>query len=276
MRVLAHVSDLHFGRSHAAVLRGLSAALHSIQPDLVVVSGDLTQRARETEFQQACEFLDNLPLSLVVPGNHDVLPWWNPLGRWRWPLKNYRRYISEEPEPFLVDSEIAIVGVNTARSASFNSGRLNAAQVARACERLRLIPPGLTRIIVTHHPFDLPEHHRGHDVVGRAQMAMSVFAACGVELFLAGHLHVSHIGETTLRYRIPGYSALVVQAGTATSTRERGELNSWNLIRINRPHIHVDRYSWDQRRGKFFIFGTDSFRRTSQGWERTGQLATGT
>lgn len=275
--MLAHISDLHFGRINAGVLRGLASALNDAKPDLLVVSGDLTQRARQREFREARSFLDALPFPrLVVPGNHDVTPWWDPLGRWRRPLRNYGRYIGADPEPYFADSEIAVVGVNTSRSASFQEGRINARQMRRACERLQAAPLGATRIIVTHHPFDLPEHYRGHDVVGRAELAMTAFARCGVEMFLAGHLHVSHIGESTLRYQIPGFSALVIQAGTAASTRGRGELNSWNLLRIARPQVWVHRCSWDERRRGFMVSGTDAFRRTARGWERTPHLATGT
>jgi hypothetical protein len=96
-------------------------------------------------------------------------------------------------------------------------------------------------------------------------------------VFLAGHLHISHIEESAWRYRIPGYSALVIQAGTATSTRERVEMNSWDLLRIASPELWVARYPWDEQEGKFIVSGSDGFRRNGTDWEHIReQLATGT
>ena len=99
-------------------------------------------------------------------------------------------------------------------------------QIDRAAARLRHCRRRPIKVIVTHHPFDLPEGFRREHLVGRAAMAMERFAEVGADLFLAGHLHVSHVGHTADRYNIAGHSALVVQAGTL-STRGRGELNTF-------------------------------------------------
>ena len=149
---------------------------------------------------------------------HDVL------SRWLSPLTKYRRYISEDTEPFYADEEIAVLGVNTARSNVIKGGRINREQVARSCARFEGAGKDITRIIVTHHPFDLPQSEAGGALVGRADMAMAGFAGCRVDLILSGHMHVSHQSASATRYPIPGYSAIMVQAGTATSSRRRGEL----------------------------------------------------
>jgi len=269
VRRVAHLSDLHFGRLDEEVLTGLYTCVRALKPDLLVVSGDFTQRARIAEFERARSFLQAFPMPrLVVPGNHDLAPWWHLNRRWRRPLARFQRYITPDLEPFYEDDELAVIGINTVRSSAAAGGRLNRRQVAAACERLLTSAGHQTRMVVTHHPFDLPLHHRGHDVVGRARMAMAAFARCGVDLILAGHLHVSHVGESARRYRLPHFAALVVQAGTAASTRARGELNSWNLIRIERPWIWVDRYLWDVARHGFFLVGTDRFQCTAEGWQR--------
>jgi len=122
-------------------------------------------------------------------------------------------------------------------------------------------------VIVTHHPFDLPEGHDERDLVGRAKMAMTGLAECGADLFLAGHLHVSHTGHTK-RYNIRGHSALVVQAGTATSTRERGEANSFNLLRIAHPAITVEKFSWNPAKTSFTVSTIEHFKHTVDGWIR--------
>lgn len=251
------------------MLHSLAARLKDLKADLLVVSGDLTQRARPGEFRYAREFLDGIPSPrLIVPGNHDLAPWFKPIRRWRAPLANFCEAFGADLEPVYKDDEIVVIGVNTARRNTVEAGRLNKRQVERTCNLLRAVPADRIRFVVSHHPFDLPAHYRGHNVVGRAEMAMSRFAKSSADAFLSGHLHVSHIGETTLRYRIEGYSALVIQAGTAASTRVRGELNSWNLIRVARPRLAVEKYLWDSQRGEYAVAGRDEFHLTPEGWHR--------
>ena len=251
MRTVVHLSDLHFGRVDRALLQPLHDAVHALQPDLVVVSGDLTQRARRAQFAQAAAFLETLPRPrLVVPGNHDV-PLYDVARRFLAPLARFRRSIEADEFPYYEDAEIAAIGVNTARSLTFKGGRINEEQVAEVARRFRGLPEPVTRILVSHHPFDLPEGGDESDLVGRAGMAMQAFAGCGVDVFLSGHLHTTHAGITARRYRIEGYAALVVQAGTATSTRERGEANAWNVLRIGRRELRLAAWSWAPGQGRF-------------------------
>jgi 3',5'-cyclic AMP phosphodiesterase CpdA len=125
-------------------------------------------------------------------------------------------------------------------------------------------------VVVTHHPFDLPQHMDRGDLVDRAPMAMEVFAQCGVDLLLAGHLHTSHSHNTADRYEIDGYAALVVQAGTATSTRSRGETNSFNVLRVQHDEIQVERYGWVGG-GGFTLANTDNFCRRGDVWHPAAQ-----
>lgn len=268
MKTIAHLSDLHFGRTDEAVVAGVKADVAGLGPSLVVVSGDLTQRARSAQFREAREFLDALPSPrIVVPGNHDV-PLYNVFARFLSPLEKFRRHITDDLEPFYEDEEIAVMGVNTARSLTTKYGRINERQVARVRERLCEYPDEVTKIVVTHHPFDLPEGHDEREIVGRARMAIEALAACGADLLLAGHLHISHTGQTALRYKTPGHSALVVQAGTATSTRGRGESNSFNVIRIKHPHVHIERRVWQPEGGVFRPASSETFKHTPDGWSR--------
>jgi 3',5'-cyclic AMP phosphodiesterase CpdA len=265
MRTIVHVSDLHFGRLDRRVVAPLAAAIGEVAPDLVTVSGDFTQRARVSQFALARDFLQSLPgPRLVVPGNHDV-PLYDVARRFLRPLARYRRFIADDLEPMFIDAEIVALGLNSARSLTFGRGRLNERQIKKAADRLREVPPGLIKIIVTHHPFDLPDDYEAKHLVGRAKMAMAALAAVGADLFLAGHLHVSHIGRTAERYQIAGHSALVVQAGTM-STRQRGEANSFNVLRLNRPHITVERRTWDDDRQAFVEMSMRKFRHSDRGW----------
>jgi len=278
MRTLVHLSDLHFGRIDAAILDPLAALISAIRPDVVVVSGDLTQRARKAQFQAARAWVDRLPKpQVVVPGNHDV-PLYRVWERFLSPLGKYRRHVNGDLEPDFIDDEIAVVGINTARSLTFKDGRINEEQVESIRRRFAPLGEGRTKIVVTHHPFDLPDGcTEEDDLVDRAHMAMDAFAESGVDLLMAGHLHKSHAGNTQARYKISEYAALVVQAGTATSTRGRGEVNSFNVIRTEPARIEVDRYGWDSVHKQFQLLGTEKFLRSGNIWAEVneGMLAAG-
>lgn len=267
MRTLAHLSDLHFGRVDYTVRDAVIETVKSLKPDVVVVSGDLTQRARSRQFQEARQFLDALPQpQIVVPGNHDV-PLYNFFARFGRPLDKYRRHITEDMQPFYADDEVAIIGVNTARSLTTKYGRINERQIAGVREKLFGYGDKVTKIVVTHHPFDLPEHHDEGELLGRANLAMVALAECGADLLLAGHLHIGHTGHTAVRYRIAGHSALVVSAGTATSTRHRGEANSFNVIRINHPYVNVERLVWQPEKNAFAPASAENFKFNADGWQ---------
>lgn len=267
MATIAHLSDIHFGRVDPRIVDPLVDATIAIAPELVVMSGDLTQRARRRQFQQARACLDRLPKPLlVIPGNHDV-PLWDVALRFTDPYGRYRHYIQQDLDPVFSSDEFIAVGLNSARTFPFHGGgRLNEIQVDRAATRLRLAPTGALRIVVTHHPFDLPSTvHAQKHLIGRSEMAMQRLAEAGADVFLAGHLHVHHVGHTATRYKIAGHSALLIQAGTL-STRHRGEANSFNVLRIAGGEIEVERYDWNVATGTFQPAWSKSFRRTNDGW----------
>lgn len=268
MRTLVHLSDLHFGRVDHAIIEPLIATVQDLKPDVVAVSGDLTQRARSRQFQEARAFLDALPApQIVVPGNHDV-PLYNLFARFFQPLQKYRRYITDDLEPFYCDEEIAVLGINTARALTIKHGRINARQIASIGTRLGACREKITRVLVTHHPFDVPAGQDEDELVIRAPQAMEALVRFGIDVLLAGHLHVSYTGHTVERYRIATRSALVVSAGTATSTRYRGECNSFNVLRIRHPHIEVAQLVWQSERAAFASTRTEHFTYTSRGWAR--------
>ena len=265
MRTIVHLSDLHFGHVDETLLLPLRETILALEPNVVVISGDLTQRARASQFRAARAFIDTLPgAQVIVPGNHDV-PLYNVFARFLAPLRNYRRIVSAEVEPAFIDDEVAIVGVNTARSFVFKGGRINQEQVARVRGLICSLPESVVKILVTHHPFDVPRHSKeANQVVGRAKMALSRLADCGADVFLSGHLHESHVGHTAERYRIAGLSALVVQAGTATSDRTRESTNSFNVLRLTARHIEIVAFAWT---GAGYQPGeTQAFDHDGKGW----------
>src|SRR5437899_375032 len=146
-RTLAHLSDIHFGTVDPVILAPLIEAVRGLAPDVVVVSGDLTQRARTEEFLEARSFLDRLPRpQIVVPGNHDV-PLYNLYERFVERLDRFHRYITPEREPAYADDEVAVLGTSTARSLTWKGGRVNSAQIARIKERLSNIDARVTKIV---------------------------------------------------------------------------------------------------------------------------------
>jgi 3',5'-cyclic AMP phosphodiesterase CpdA len=263
LRRIVHISDLHFGRIAPGVLPALAAAIG--QPDLLVVSGDLTQRAKDREFAQAEQFLRRLSCpQIVVPGNHDV-PFYNVVARWLTPLRNFRRHFGDDLQPSYTDSEIAVVGINTARAATFKNGRINKVQVAGACSRFASLAPTVLRIVATHHPFAAATGDR----LGRAAMAMEGFAQCGVDVVLSGHTHSSDVLSSAGHYPALSRHCLFVQAGTATSTRGRGEANAFNTLTVEDTRLTVARMTWSEASQAFEHSAERAFERTPGGWRDT-------
>jgi 3',5'-cyclic AMP phosphodiesterase CpdA len=232
MRRIAHLSDLHFGREDSAVVEGLLADLLLMQPSLVVVSGDLTQRARRRQFRAARAFLERLPCPwLAVPGNHD-LPLYNLPARFFWPLGNWRRDFSAETEPLYRDDELLVIGISTARANVWKSGRISLQQIERVrtalCEA-----GGRFTILAAHHPFTPLPRAPGEVLLSRGLRALRAFEECGLHLILTGHLHLGHTGDVRDHYHRLDRSVLTAHATTSTSNRRRGESNAYNLLTLH-------------------------------------------
>ncbi|HEX6164568.1 MAG TPA: metallophosphoesterase [Vicinamibacterales bacterium] len=269
MRTLVHLSDLHFGRIDPALVEPLRRAVTDIRPDLVAISGDFTQRARKKQFAAARDFIESLNAkTLVVPGNHDI-PLFDFVERLAAPLVRYRQYISADLEPEYRDEEMVVVGVNTARSMvfPFGEGRISMEQVDRVIARMSDVPPSVIRVIVTHHPFDLPPGVHERRLVGRNAMAMEKLAAANADLFLSGHLHISHVSHVADRYKAGNHTGLIVQAGTVSTRGRGGQAPSFNLLKMHRPEIDISRYSWDDATASFTSSQVGSYRHTPDGWK---------
>jgi 3',5'-cyclic AMP phosphodiesterase CpdA len=257
-RVVVHLSDLHFGRDDRRVVRALHDAVWTLSPSLVAVSGDLTQRARRAQFLRARAFLNGLPRPhLVVPGNHD-LPLYNLVARVFYPLGGYTTYITRDLQPMFVDGPLWVVGINTTRPSAWKSGGVDPVALERLRASLRSAPPASIRILVAHHPFDAPEQNPA------STDALTALTSAGIDVFLTGHLHASYTGHTAHRYNAGGRTAVVVEAGTATSTRLRTEANAFNVIRVGADSIAVELRTFEER--AFVLRSSQRFSRTADGW----------
>lgn len=263
VRRILHMSDLHFGRDDPALEAPLVAAAEDLAPDLIAVSGDLTQRARVRQFARARAFLDRIAAAcgapvLAVPGNHDT-PLDNLWLRLVRPWARYRAAISADLEPRFEDAAVSVVGVNTVNRFAWQRGRISDRTVNRVLEAFGRAD-GRLRIVVLHHPL---EH--GADVDKRlmtgAGAALDRLQAAGADMVLSGHLHSTVVAPFA---SAPGL--LFVQAGTGLSTRVRGEPNTFNLIEAGPGRVTITPH----------VAGTDGFgpgpaarfRRGAAGWRR--------
>ncbi|MEO6255931.1 MAG: metallophosphoesterase [Sphingomicrobium sp.] len=270
MARLIHLSDLHFGAHDPRLVAAVEQRVHDEQPDLVVISGDFTQRAKTEQFDEACQFLGRLRDAghevLAVPGNHDV-PLYDVLRRFLSPLTRYKRYIDDELCPFHALPDAAVLGINTARSLTFKNGHVSHEQMQFIRDSFAGTDPHQPRILVTHHPlFALPigeGPELGH-LMDDQTSALEAIADAGVDLLLAGHNHRASVNDATKLARGAGKS-LVIQAGTATSTRTRDENQSFNRIEIDQSGCRVTIIRWD---GAAFVTGdSEWFERHGDQWE---------
>jgi 3',5'-cyclic AMP phosphodiesterase CpdA len=255
VKALVHLSDLHFGREDPAVVDALIETVSAVGPSVVVVSGDLTQRARRRQFLRARRFLDALAFPrVVVPGNHDV-PLFNLFARALDPLGGYRRYVTTDLAPTFLDPPLLVVGLDTTRPASLKAARVHARDVARICDHIQRFDDDVVKVLVAHHPFDAGSYGE-----------LEALTRCGVDVILTGHLHVSSTSHTAHRHNLSGRAAVVVEAGTATSTRLRETTNAFNVVRVDAGSIVVERHDWTAGSG-FAIADRQQFARAALGWE---------
>ncbi len=279
MARLIHLSDLHFGAHDDRLVEAVEQRVRAASPDLVVISGDLTQRARTEQFQDACRFLERLREAghdvLAVPGNHDV-PLYDVLRRFLSPLTRYRRYIDETLCPLQEIPGATVLGINTARSLTFKDGRISHEQMDFIRETFERTDPKALRILVTHHPlFALPVGETGElqRAAGRSELALDSIGEAGVDLLLAGHNHQASIHSARDLVTRAG-PALVIQAGTATSTRLRDQDQSFNRIDIDGHSVTVTVEVW--KNDGFVAQDSQRYEREGDHWrvaERAGEPA---
>lgn len=251
---LAHISDIHFGRiAQPDIVGHLIAEINSAGVDLVAVSGDLTMRARPHEFQAAAEMLKALhPPVLVVPGNHDVYPWWRPFHRLIQPLGRYRRHIATDLLQTFEARNLAVLGINSAHGRTVKGGRIGSLERAAIRSFFEEHDADTFKVLVVHHHLVKIQALAPHDVAHNARKTLEFASHASVDLVLCGHLHVSHIEPLAL---VPGrHRMVIVSAGTATSNRGRGRqgrTNLYNLIRITPEAFDIEERLYEPEAGRF-------------------------
>ena len=261
---LAHVSDLHFGADIPAVVAGLRADVIAQGVDHVLVSGDLTMRARRWQFQAARELLDGFGVPWVsVPGNHDV-PLDRPPARAFRPLEAYRRWIAADPEPLVRHGDVLVLGLNSARPYYWKGGRVDAGQIARISSAFAASVP--LKVLMLHHPVFASAQRPGERLVRGADPALLAAAAAGADLVLCGHDHVQAQVDLALSRPDLGRHVLGVMSGTSTSYRVRaGESQSYSVLDFDgADRLRLEVRQWGD--GRFGARTERRWRRAADGW----------
>jgi 3',5'-cyclic AMP phosphodiesterase CpdA len=235
MTLLMQISDPHFGTERPAIVEALVHLVHQQAPEVIIVSGDITQRATRKQFDSARAFferLGNIPM-LVIPGNHDI-PLFNIVVRLFAPFRNYRRACGVDLEPVFRSERWLIICVNTTRAYRHKDGEVSSAQTKRVAELLQTAAPSQLRIVVVHQPVAVMDNRDRHNLLHGRNAAIRCWADAGADLVMGGHIHVPYVLPLHERHdHLPG-RLWAVQAGTAVSTRTRREApNSVNLIRYS-------------------------------------------
>ncbi|MDQ7783105.1 MAG: metallophosphoesterase [Desulfomonilaceae bacterium] len=248
---IVHLSDLHFGTVLPKLIEPLVGLIIELCPRVLVVSGDLTQRAKSSQFAAAAAFMKRIPVSkVVVPGNHDI-KLWNVIRRFVDPLTNYRRYFGEKVEPMYQDNDIVVIGVNTARSLTWKGGRISYVQMNRLSSRLVEVPANVFKVVVMHHPIIPLSQGTVIPAVGRSRKARDILESVRTDVIMAGHAHHRHACRTERQLETSEHSILVIQAGTALSRRNRGMPNSFNVVDVKGEAVTVTPYEWLETRSDF-------------------------
>lgn len=234
MTRIIHLSDPHFGTERAPVVAALQRMVREVAPTCLVLSGDITQRARPSQFRAARAFLDSLavPHVLAIPGNHDI-SLFNPFKRLLAPYGDYRRWLHAELEPVIELPGALLIGVNTTRRYRHVNGEVSDAQIGAVARRLRMATPAQLRVVVVHQPAWVVRAEDEHNRLHRHERALRAWAGSGADLVLGGHIHLPYIAA--VHHGLPQLARAlwVVQAGTAVSSRVRAEANnSVNLIEL--------------------------------------------
>lgn len=257
MSKILHISDLHFGPPFIPkVAEAVLQHSRELDPDVVVVSGDLTQRAKSEQFQAASEYLKQFERPIVVvPGNHDV-PLFRFWGRFLSPHGGYLAHVSPDLDSVTEVPGLTIVGLNSTRRLTLTNGRIRRWQLEYARRAFLASDPSALRVVVTHHHLAPAQDFASGNVMPFAKRAVRWFTDLKVDMILAGHMHRSYIGSSLDFF--PGdlerRGIVIVQCGTTTSRRGRGRersKNTFNLVRAEENVIRVAHYAWMSNLGRF-------------------------
>ncbi len=244
--MLLHLSDLHFGTERPECIRAIQKFCIEHQPEAVVVSGDLTQRAKFKEFFACKQFLESLNTPyFVVPGNHDI-PLYKVWNRIFSPFTLYQLFFGSL-EQTLLTKHFYLIGMNTIRRRYHTRGSISIEQIGHVNQLLEKAPADKLKIIVSHQPFyTTNEDHHLKDCPALGQFAIKEWGQHQLFALLHGHLHLVAVYDLNKAFGLNlDHPVYEVHAGTAISQRLRRKMpNSFNVIRNDGRFEH---YFFDEQ-----------------------------
>ncbi|MDY6945793.1 MAG: metallophosphoesterase [Pseudomonadota bacterium] len=253
MTALLQISDTHFGTEQAPVVEALLRLANELKPAVVILSGDVTQRARRAQFAAAGAFVKRFPATLVaVPGNHDI-PLFNVIARLFHPYAGFERTFGTNLEPQWQSSDAMIICVNTTRASRHKDGEVSQQQIQRVSQRLALATAQQLRVVVTHQPVHVLRGSEVHNRLHGHYEAIKAWSQAGADIIMGGHIHLPYIAPLHADYTELPRRCWVVQAGTAVSSRVRARHpNSVNVItRSDATTVNAERWDYSAERDQF-------------------------
>ena len=234
MTVLLQVSDPHFGTERPEVVAALERFAHELRPGVLLLSGDITQRATVAQFAAARAFVDRLgvPVVLAIPGNHDI-PLFNVAARLFSPYGHFSQAFGKDLAPQFENDDVLVLALNTTRWYRHADGAVSAAQIEQVARRLEAARPGQARFVVVHQPVAVTREEDRHNLLHGAGAAVRRWAAAGADIVVGGHIHLPFVLPLRERWADLPRPVWAVQAGTAVSRRVRADAgNSVNVFRV--------------------------------------------
>jgi len=266
VKLLIQISDPHFGTEQPPVVEALVRLVRAQSPGIVVLSGDITQRARRRQFRAARTFIDRLgvPALLAIPGNHDI-PLLNAASRLFKPYANFRQAFGHELEPIFESDRLLAIAVNTTRRYRHANGEVSKAQIEQVARRLERAAEAQLRLVIVHQPVCVTRPEDEVNLLRGHARAVRRWAAAGVDLIMGGHIHLPFVCALHERYADLSRHAWAVQAGTAVSRRVRnGAGNSVNLVRYGGPEpfrrCAIERWDFQAAQEEFALVAVDELR----------------
>ncbi len=252
---LIQLSDLHFGTHDAFITEALVKHVQALKPDSLVVCGDLTMRAKVSQFKEASQFLKKFSVpTVVVPGNHDI-PLYNLFRRFYKPLHRFRNYIAAREESHFAVNGLIVIGLNSSRSLTIKGGDISSHQIRVVESILEEIPKTDIKILATHHPINKISHNKLHKLMEG-----------GINIFLSGHGHRSSTELLAKKIREKEHTALMVEAGTSSSRRYRDEHNSYNCLTFKGHKLTLETYTWQETIMAFAVAAFREYKREHDRW----------
>lgn len=278
MTIIVHISDTHFGTEVLPVVNALKQTIQTLAPDIIILSGDITQRARTSQFSAAADFMASLPAKakLVIPGNHDI-PLFNVFKRLVTPYGNYKKAFGAR-EHMWYGGDVGVVCYDATSPFRHTRGHLTQQATLRHIDAIRKhLNPGAILIACAHQPLVTAWPQDAHETLIDRDETASLWSENHIDLALSGHVHVPLLTTTEKAFPDLPRHFILAGAGTAVSHRIRpGAPNSFNVItaisKETEPSISITHYSFDTPSSQFTAMHPVHFVRTGQGWQELQTL----